>query len=59
MNKHAIARNTTRSLALIVWLVAASTLTASLASASSAATSVAATMTFTEPLIADGHQGCT
>jgi hypothetical protein len=59
MNRNATARGATLSLALLVCLVAASALATTLAPAASAATSVAVTMTFTEPLIADGHQGCT
>jgi hypothetical protein len=57
MSKVAIARNGKRTSALIV-AVALAAATAG-AMTASAATSVGVTMTFTEPLIADGHQGCT
>jgi hypothetical protein len=57
--KRSATMNTRRSWALIVWLLAAATLSLGIASSASAATNTTVTMTFTEPLIADGHQGCT
>lgn len=50
---------TRRPWALTVWLLAGATLGLGIASSASAATNTTVKMTFTEPLIADGHQGCT